>query len=203
MFIKLFFSLFVMLSLVASSHAKSGCDLSQTGDVKVSWKAYKMPLKVGVGGVFDKVKYISVAPVGPNFRSILVGSKVKIDTSSVNSKNSARDDKLTQFFFEQMSNKNIVAKIVDIKAKKVKKGHSKKGIVIVKITMNSKTKKVPMKYSYKKNIFKASGVIDILDFGASKALSQINKACYEPHQGKTWSDVNIEFSTKIKVTLCK
>jgi len=69
--------------------------------------------------------------------------------------------------------------------------------------MNGVTKTVPLKYSFSNGIFDANGVIDILDFSASKALSSINKACFALHKGKTWSDVSIGFSTKIDTKLCK
>jgi hypothetical protein len=51
-------------------------------------------------------------------------------------------------------------------------------------------------------VFSATGVIDILDFSAGDALSSINKACSDLHEGKTWSDVTIGFTTKIEAVLC-
>ncbi|WP_373003848.1 YceI family protein [Sulfurimonas sp.] len=178
------------------------CILSQDGKVNVSWKAYKTPAKVGVGGIFDSVKYTAVAPKGNNFREILVGSSVVIDTASVNSKNSGRDVKLVQFFFEQMSSKNITAKIVDIKSNKRERGKPKTGVMSVAVTMNGVTKNVPMEYIFNKGDLSATGNIDLLDFSASKALSSINKACFDLHEGKTWSDVTIGFQTNIKFELC-
>jgi hypothetical protein len=68
--------------------------------------------------------------------------------------------------------------------------------------MNGITKSVPMKYSFANGIFSAKGTIDIFDFSASKALSSINKACFDLHKGKTWNDVSIAFSTKIEASLC-
>jgi hypothetical protein len=68
--------------------------------------------------------------------------------------------------------------------------------------MNKITKKVPMKYSYSDSVFSAKGVIDVFDFSANKALSSINKACFDAHQGKTWNDVTIAFSTHIEAILC-
>lgn len=197
-------SVLLALSIVSSANAasKSGCELSQVGPVTVKWEAYKTASKAAVGGIFDSVKYTPVAPMGKNFRSILVGSKVSIDTASVNSKNKGRDIKLVKFFFEQMSDKNIDAKIVDIKADPRVKKAPRTGVVTVDVKMNGVNKTVPMKYSFSDDIFTATGVIDILDFSASKALSSINKACFDLHKGKTWSDVTIGFSTKIEAVLC-
>ncbi|MDD5156897.1 YceI family protein [Sulfurimonas sp.] len=181
---------------------KSGCELSQVGAVEVGWTGYKTPAKVGVGGSFDSVKYTPVAKSGNNFRSVLVGSTVVIDTTTVNSKNQGRDEKLVKFFFGMMSQKNIEAKIVDIKADEKIKDAPRTGIVSVEIDMNGVKKIVLMKYSFKDSVFEATGVIDILEFNANKALSSINQACFDLHGGKTWSDVAISFKTKIEALVC-
>lgn len=204
---KLLTSAFIAMVIFAPLNAnqKSGCVLAQKGPITVAWKAYKTPLKIGVGGVFDDVKYTAVAPEGKNFREILVGSRVAIDTRKVNSKNKARDEKLYNSFFKQMNIQGIKAKIVDIKAdeKLTKaKGKIRTGIIAVEIDMNGITKTVPMKYSFSDGIFDAKGVIDIFDFSAHKALTSINKACHDLHKGKTWSDVNISFTTKIEAIVC-
>ena len=196
----MFLAFFALSSAYASP--KSGCILAQKGAVEVSWIGYKTDDKIGVGGVFDSVAYTPVAPSGENFRSILVGSKVLIDSSSVNSKNKGRDEKLAKFFFGMMDDKNIKAKIVDIKADKRVKGAPRTGVVTVEISMNGKSKNIPMKYSFSDDIFSATGIIDILDFGAGEALSSINKACFDLHKGKTWSEVSIGFKTKIEAILC-
>lgn len=186
----------------ASASQKSGCELAQVGAVEVSWTGYKTQKKVGVGGVFDSVVYTPVAKSGENFRSILVGSSVVIDTSSVNSKHEDRDGKLAKFFFGMMSEKNINAKIVDIKADKRVKDAPRTGVVDVEIEMNGVKKTVPMTYSFSDTIFEAKGTIDILDFSAGDALSSINKACFDLHEGKTWSEAGIAFKTKIEAILC-
>lgn len=204
--VKLFLSLVVMFSLsVASGEMgaqKGSCILSQDGGVVVSWEAYKTPAKVGVGGIFDKVTYTAVAPKGDNFREILVGSSVVIETASVNSKHEGRDELLAKSFFALMSDAQIKAKIVDIKTDKRMRGKPKTGELSVEISMNGVTKTVPMKYVFDNGDFNAKGSIDLIDFSANAALEGINKACYDLHEGKTWSDVAISFSTKIKFELC-
>lgn len=198
-------SALVVLSFAFNVNAseKSGCTLAQSGPIEVSWTGYKTPKKVGVGGTFDKVTYTPVAPSGENFRSILVGSSVVIDTSSVNSKHQDRDAKLAKFFFGLMSDKNINAKIVDIKADKKVKDAPRTGVVTLEIEMNGVKKTTPMTYSFSDGVFEAKGSIDLLEFSANEALSGINKACYDLHEGKTWSDVGIGFKTKIEATLCR
>ncbi|MDD2448545.1 MAG: YceI family protein [Sulfurimonas sp.] len=204
--IKLFLSLVLAFSVSLAAgemgKTKGSCILSQEGNVVVNWESYKTPKKVGVGGSFDKVTYTAAAAEGNNFREILVGSSVVIETPSVNSKHESRDETLVKFFFNQMKDTVIKAKIVDIKSDKRMKGKPKTGEMSVEITMNGVTKVVPMKYVFDKGDLSAKGSIDLLDFSASKALSSINEACYDLHEGKTWSDVGISFSTKIKFDLC-
>ena len=69
---KIITSVLMVVALVSTLSAaqKSGCVLAQKGEVIVTWKAYKTPLKLGVGGTFDDVKYIPVTPEGKNFREI-------------------------------------------------------------------------------------------------------------------------------------
>jgi len=181
---------------------KTGCILSQEGKVTVSWKAYKTPSKLGVGGVFNEVAYTAVKAEGKNFKEILVGSSVVVDTSSVNSKNEGRDLKLVNSFFKLMGDGKITAKIVDMTSNKRVKREPRTGTLTVDISMNGVTKSVPMSYKYDKGLMKSEGFIDILDFSGSDALVSINKACFDLHKGKTWSDVAIGFELNIKAILC-
>lgn len=181
---------------------KMACTLSQEGPVKVTWKAYKTPFKVGVGGTFDKALYTPAAKEGKNFKEILVGSTLSIDESSVDSGNKGRDAKLVKFFFDMMAGTAIKAKIITIQADKIETGKPKTGMLTAEITMNNIPKQIPMKYSYENGTLTAQGTIDIFDFKGDAALHALNIACFEKHQGKTWNDVTIGFTTKIKA-LCE
>ena len=194
--------LFTSTLLAETTVTKTGCVLSQEGEVAVGWKAYKTAAKIGVGGVFDKVIYTSVAKEGKNFKEILVGSSVTIHTGSVNSKNEGRDKKLVAQFFKLFASETIQAKITGIEAKSKETGKAKTGTLMVDIEMNGVTKNIPMKYIFKEGTMHAEGYIDLFDFQGLKALSSINKACFDLHKGKTWNDVSIGFDMKIKADLC-
>ena len=181
---------------------KTGCILSQDGTVTVGWKAYKTPEKIGVGGIFDDVVYTAIKKEGKNFKEILIGSSVTINTNSVNSKNAGRDQKLVASFFKLLGSPSINAKIIDIKQTSEKKKRPRAGTITITITMNSISKDIPMHYIYNKGVMKAEGYIDLFDFQASKALASINKACFDLHKGKTWNDIAINFSLNIKADLC-
>ena len=194
--------IFSFLTLSALSYA-GGCVLTQSDDMNVSWKAYKTLGKIGVGGKFTSVTYTPHALEGKNFKELLVGSKVNIDLSKIDTGNPGRDETLVKSFFSVLKGKAITAEIVDIKkTDKHEKGKPRTGNLDVKITMNEKTLTIPMKYIYTDGKFNANGTIDLLDFAAGNALSSINKSCYDLHKGKTWSDVSIGFSTTVEATLC-
>ena len=179
-----------------------GCLLTQPKEMNVNWKAYKTLGKIGVGGKFTAVDYAPTALEGKNFRELLVGSKVTIDTAKIDTGNPERDKTLVSFFFSKMTGGKIDAVIKDIKADKYTKGEPRTGTVTAMITMNEKSLTIPMKYHYEKEAFKAEGTIDLGDFDALPALTSINKSCYDLHGGKTWRDVSISFNTTIKATLC-
>lgn len=179
-----------------------GCLLTQPKEMNIDWKAYKTLGKIGVGGKFTTVNYAPAALEGKNFRELLVGSRVTIDTSKVDTANPERDKTLVTFFFDKMAGGMIDAVIKDIKADERIKGQPRTGTISVMITMNEKSLTIPMKYHYEKEHFKAEGVIDLGDFNALPALASINKSCYDLHSGKTWQDVTIGFSTTIKAELC-
>jgi hypothetical protein len=117
-------------------------------------------------------------------------------------KNEERDAKLVNFFFKLFSGEKIKAKIIDMTSNKRVAKEPRTGTITVEITINGITKQVPLNYTYDKEMMKSEGYIDILDFGGAEALSSINKACFDLHNGKTWSDVLIGFEMHIKAILC-
>ena len=195
-------TILTLLTLFTFSHA-GGCVLVQSGDMNVTWKAYKTLAKVGVGGAFTSVKYTPIAKEGTNFRELLVGSTVSIDATQINTGNPVRDETLVKMFFKQLKSITIEGKIVAMKADNRVKGKPYTGQLDVELSFNSKTLVIPMKYTYVKEHFSAEGTLDLFDFAAKDALTSINKSCYDLHKGKTWNDVSIGFATNIKATLCK
>jgi len=159
--------------------------------------------KIGVNGQFTAVTYVPAHKKGKNFRELFVGSKVLIDTTKINTGDPKRDDTLVKMFFKKLKNTTIEAKITDIqRTDRHIKGKPRTGILKVMVTMNEKTLIIPMRYIYHKGRFQATGVLDLFDFKGKEALASINKSCYDLHEGKTWNDITIGFSTEIQATLC-
>ena len=195
-------TILTLFTLFTLSHA-GGCVLVQSGDMNVTWKAYKTLAKVGVAGAFTSVNYTPIAKEGANFRELLVGSTVSIDATQINTSNPTRDETLVKMFFKQLKSTTIEGEIVAMKADKRAKGKPYTGMLDVALNFNRKTLTLPMKYSYVKEHFSAEGTLDLFDFAVNDALTSINKSCYDLHKGKTWNDVSIMFATNIKATLCK
>ena len=197
---KIIFSLFTLLSI---SYASGGCVLVQSGDMNVTWKAYKTLENVEVKGVFTSVNYVPIAKEGKNFRELLVGSMVQIDTTKIDTGDLQMDDTIVKMCLKKLKATSIKAEIISMKADKRVKGQPYQGELDMNITINEKTLVTPMPYVYDKEIFIVKGSIDLFDFSGKEALASINKECYDIHKGKTWHDVSIEFTTHIKATLCK
>ncbi len=188
---KLVMSILAMSAMVVSTFAASSCYKADS-TAAVTWKAFKTPEKVGVGGSFDNV-VLKAPSVGASAHNVLKGASVTIVPASVNTKNPERDAKLVASFFDLLAGDTITAKVVDVKNDSLD----------VAITLNGVTKTVAMHYRLQEQEIYADGVIDLLDFSASKALASINQACYELHKGKTWSDVEIGFYMTLSRGACQ
>lgn len=185
-----FLTLFSLLLFVNLNLFATICKSNK--GIKVNWTAFKTPYKSGVNGAFENVDLKLTNTTAKDLSSLLIGSTVKIKNTNVFTKNKARDNKLENFFFNKMRGE-IRAIITAIETE-----DDNKGKLFIKVTMNNETKIIPMTYTHKKDSFFAKGFLDILDFSANNALKSINKACFDLHQGKTWSDVNISFELDIK-----
>ena len=188
----------IALSLLLTlSFAQANCTFSKPDAVDVTWKAFKTPLKKGVGGHFKTVNFKSDVENSKTLNGLLAGATVNIEVASVDSKNAGRDVKLLNSFFKKMAGPDIKAKIISLKRDE---NARKSGIVVIAVSMNGVNREVPMHYSFSDGTLSANGVIDLTDFNATPALQSINKACFALHQGKTWSDVNIGFNMKVQAT---
>jgi polyisoprenoid-binding protein YceI len=175
-----------ILALVATAALALAQECSyRVKDVEVTWEAYKTPLKTDVEGGFGTIK-LSAKP-DKSVDGLLEGAKVVIETASVDSKNAARDAKIVKYFFQAQGVDTITAEI--------KKVHD--DLVDVEVTMNGVTRTVPMKLEHDGDKVEAEGVIDLADFDMLPSLASLNKACYKPHQGKTWQDVELSFELRI------
>lgn len=154
---------------------------------KLEWTAYKTPEKIGVNGTFNTIEVSGVKDSGIVDQDY-TGATFKIKTSSVNTKDAGRDDKLKAGFFGLL--------LGDINGKFVS---FENGKAVVELTMNDVTKTKDFTYTVENNILKMNGSIDIIeDFDGVKAFNSIHELCKELHMDKTWTDVtlNVEIAKK-------
>ncbi len=147
----------------------------------VSWKAFKTYEKIGVSGSFNRVNFSPHSDT--SVEALLMGSKVTIDTATVNSGNSGRDATLVKSFFKVQNLDTISAIVIGVKDSKA----------MTQITLNHVTKTIPLPYQIKEGKIITKGTIDLGDFSLLPSLQSLNKACFDLHGGKTWQDLEIGF----------
>ncbi len=61
----------------------------------------------------------------------------------------------------------------------------------------AKPKNILLSYQFENNILLLKGKMDVLDFALNKQLEAINKACFDLHKGKTWSEVALSIEVPV------
>lgn len=159
-------------------------------DITVGWTAFKTPAKVGVNASLPGITLTSKNK-GKSVKEIIKKAAITIDATAVSSGNKSRDKKIAKHFFGNMKNgPTIKASVVSMNKKAIK----------IKLMLNNKSIVVPMSYTLNDSMLSAKGHLDVLDVALGKSLGAINKACKALHEGKTWSDVNLNFN--VKFTKC-
>jgi len=179
----------IVILLIALNAFCFAQTLTQTDKATVTWTAFKTLAKVGVSGDFTSIIYTPSTKQSKDLASLMVGSKIVIDSTKIDTKNPTRDTTISEMFFKQLSTPTIKGKIISL--------DKAKSTMNIELQIGGTTKIIPMKYELNNNTFKANGAIDILDFNGANALASINKSCYDQHEGKTWNDVGIQFQTTI------
>lgn len=207
---KILLSVIVLFSSVAFNSARAGASTDvcnyevDSTSVRVDWTAFKTSQKVGVSGNFAEVVLageLSNRDISKLFEDL--EAEISLAPASIKTGNPARDQTLFDHFFKLFAHSKVEDAIHgQIKKMKFNKDRSG-GTFDLKVTMNNKTKLVPFKFDLVKGDFTATGSIDVLDFGLSKALADLHKACEALHTGadgvsKTWPNVDLKLVAKIK-----
>lgn len=178
-------SIFLLSLFTCLSQIYGQCFSEKISDYHLQWTAFKTPKKEGVKGHFQKIDINNLTPnIVVDDLLKLTKLEISIDAKSSNTGNPARDKTLKDNFFTFAKIEGRIIKI-------------DKNFITLSITINNKTKNIPLKYLTQDNVFTAKGHIDILDFALSENLKKLNKACFALHEGKTWSDVEIDLSIKL------
>jgi len=163
----------------------------------VGWEAFKTNAKKGVKGVFNKVDVL-VPNSSENMLQTLSGATFSIPVNSINSENEARDLKLQNSFFGNMTSSEIITGLVK---------SIDETTATVEITMNGVSHDYTGNLKVEDKTVNFNVGIDLLDFEAKTAMDSLNVVCGELHKGddgvtKLWSEVDITVTTTL-VQECK
>jgi len=182
----------------ATQPAEKTCFYSynETVGAQIRWTAFKTTEKTPVGGQFNQAN-VTVGEKSTKITDILKTVKFNIPTSSTNTANEGRDEKIVTSFFGAMDATDII-----IGHAKDANGDNKTGTCIFYLTLNNVEREVTLNYTVDDALITLSGEIDLLDFNAEDAVSSLNKACEALHKGadgvtKTWSVVELEIETTL------
>lgn len=157
---------------------------------EINFTAYKFTEKTPVGGQFKKVDILSGGE-GATVKEAIHNTEFSIPVSSLFTKDTSRDFKITKFFFGVMDNTKLLSGKLTI---------TDDANGVAEIKMNGVTEKVPFTYTIADNKFSMQATMDITNWNASAALASLNKECEDLHKGtdgisKTWSDVALNITT--------
>jgi hypothetical protein len=163
-----------------------------TDSTTLTWTAFKTTQRIGVGGSFDSFAVVARKSTG-TIQELLQNAEIKINTSSVKSKNEIRDPKIVAFFFGQLAISDEIRGTIDSVVN---------NDVFISITMNGIKKAVQADYSIANGLLTIDAIIHLPDWNAQSALSALNTECNDLHKGedgvsKLWPEVAVHISCSI------
>lgn len=152
---------------------------------KITWTGFKFTSKTAVSGTFDKVTFSQKK--SSSLEELLQSISFKIDSSSINSGNPARDATLTQSILGFLK----VPDQISGNFKSVEGSN-----VTTALTLNESFEQV-FAFTAQDGKITLKGQIDLLANSMKKSYDQLHSACEEKHKGedgisKTWSTVDIK-----------
>ena len=171
------------ITLVSSLYA-----YELNGELGVKWIGFKTEKKLPVSGTFNSIKLDIKS--SENLSDFLKSSNVVIQTNSIESKDTVRNNNMTSTLFALASAEVIEGNISDV--------NEDEKTLILNVTMNEVTNPVRMDYTIENGKIVASGGIDILDFSMQKSYLAFAKKYPDLHENKSFSEVDIEFTIPYK-----
>ena len=166
-------------------------------DNTVQWTAFKTMAKVGVSGKFPEITITGANP-SEDIATMLNGVSIEIPVAGTITGDPARDKKIVEFFFAEMADtENITGVITSTE------GDNTRGHGMLNLKINGVESEVKMRYNVTGNFFKMEGILNLDDFNAQAAVTNLNKNCDEKHTGddgvsKLWPEVELRFVTQLK-----
>lgn len=170
-------------------------DHSSTG---IYWTAYKHSAKVAVQGVMDSIE-VTGAEDAETISDLLTNTKFTVYSSSVDSKDPIRDEKIRNFFFGNMANGDAISgEIMSVL------GDESDGDGSLSLKINDLEKEIPFVYEIEGETVKIRCTVDFNNWNCTKSLDELHKACDEKHTGEDgnsifWPTVDVLIETTLKV----
>ena len=192
-----------VFALFLGSNALSApCEYAlNPSSIQINWTAFKTTGKVPVKGAFSEVTLVGELESKKGMVDLLSGLEGELtikDEKMIRTGNPARDFTLFQHFFGLFKNKaQMHGGIHSVK------GDDHEGSFELKLTLNQKTREIPMHYRRDASgAFEAMGNLDVLDFGLDSAFQDLHHTCEALHMGKdgiskTWSQVVLKLEARI------
>lgn len=171
------------ITLVSSLYA-----YELNGELGVKWIGFKTEKKLPVSGTFNSIKLDIKS--SENLSDFLKSSNVVIQTNSIESKDTVRNNNMTSTLFALASAEVIEGNISDV--------NEDEKTLILNVTMNEVTNPVKMDYTIENGNIVAIGNIDVLDFLMENSFMDFAEKCSTYHENKSFSDVDIEFTIPYK-----
>jgi polyisoprenoid-binding protein YceI len=161
------------------------------GTSKLTWTGYKTTAKKGVPGSFNEITVSSEQNEDP--AKVIESINFSINTSSVETNDESRNQKISTLFFDVMNTPFIEGKIKALKDD---------GKAVFEIMMNDITIDVDGEYTLEGAVFKWSTDVDVSQWNGLMAVESLNEACKDLHTGedgvsKTWSEVNLSLEVEL------
>lgn len=197
--------LLAALAATSINLAHASCDYTPNkDDFAFSFTAYGAPDKSYVVTKNTFTEYELASSTGK-----LVGASIEIDTNSLDTSHDLNDGNggLWSDSFPMIRNSNVINGLFNNFVNPGKITATVKSIdattVQLEVTMNGETKVVPMEYKVEAGKLAANGTLEIMDFNGSEAFAMFEAICTLAfHQGKSWSDIAIEFSVPVTEVGC-
>lgn len=162
----------------------------------VYWTAFKFTEKTGVKGKFDSIEVSGYSDNVETVTDLVHNTSFTIYTSSVNSENLERDQKIMESFFGKMVNTSAITGtimgVVD-------------NIATIKLKLNNIEKEITGKVTMEGELMKINVALNMNDFNGQDAIASLNKVCNDLHKGTDgksvlWPDVEVIIETTLNKT---
>lgn len=181
----------------ASAEVKEETSVSFSYDhvsTGVYWTAYKHSAKVAVKGIMDSIE-VTGAESSESISELLENTRFSVYSTSVDSKDVLRDEKIRKFFFGNMvGGEEIQGQITSAL------GDNEAGDGSLNLQINDVLLEVPFTYEVEDDLLKLRCSLNFNEWDCGKSLEELHKACEEKHTGEDeksifWPNVDVLIET--------